>query len=331
MSPSPEETAAKAVLLVGCGNIGSRALQALAKLEQPAIIYAVDPMPEALARARSRVAELGGAARARIVYAQALAEVPDRFDLALISTCADTRRPAIEALLQHARVRNLVLEKFLFQRREDYAAIGDLLARAGTRAWVNLVRRAWPGYRRLRERLGGEQRVEMLALGPDFRLASNAIHYIDVYAFLTGVHVTDYDVSGIEGVPIASKRAGFRELSGMLRGRGGAGSRITLASHLGSKLPFVIQFFTPRLHWIVRELERKAWCAGEETGWQWQEQEFESLDMSATTGVYAEILERGTSALPSYAELSLDHLALIDVYNRHWFGEAGAERACPIT
>lgn len=319
------------ISVIGCGNIGSRALQALAKLDTPATIHAVDPVPAALAKAKERVAELGAAAKAKIVYAETIAALPQTIDLALIATCADTRRATLEALLGRARVRALVLEKFLFQRADDYAAVGERLAKMGTRCWVNLVRRAWPGYRALKRALRGDTRVEMLALGPDFRLASNAIHYIDVYAYLTGTQVSDYDGGGIDRDPMQSRRAEFRELSGILRGAGAEGRRVTLASHRGSKLPFTIQFFTPELHWIVRELERKAWCVSAATGWQWREAEFETLDMSAMTGAYAEILEHGTSPLPAFDESARDHLNLLAVYNRHWFGAEGARAACPIT
>jgi hypothetical protein len=319
------------VAVIGCGNIGSRALQALAKLDRPATIHVVDPVPASLARAQERVAELGSAAKAKIVYAESMAALPEAVDLALVATCADTRRATVEALLGRARVRSLILEKFLFQRADDYAAVGERLAKSGTRCWVNLVRRAWPGYRALKRQLGGDKRVEMQALGPDFRLASNAIHYIDIYAYLTGSHVSDYDGAGIDREPMVSRRAEFRELSGILRGTGGEGRQITLASHRGSKLPFVIQFFTPALHWIVRELDRKAWCASAETGWAWREDDFPALDMSGMTGAYAEIIDRGTSSLPTFEESAKDHLNLLAVYNRHWFGAEGARVACPIT
>jgi predicted dehydrogenase len=317
--------------VVGCGNIGSRTLQALAKLTSPATIFAVDPVPAALARARERVAELGPAARAKVVYAESMQALPGSIDLAIVATCADTRRATVEALLDRAEVHALVLEKFLFQRREDYAAVGARIAKSGARCWVNLVRRAWPGYQALRRRLAGDRRVEMQALGPDFRLASNAVHYIDIYAFLTGVHVSALDGSGIDPEPMASRRAEFRELSGVLRGHGAEGRRVTLASHRGGKLPFVIQFFTPDLHWIVRELERKAWCASAETDWTWRETDFPTLDMSAMTDAYAEILEHGRSMLPAYDESAEDHLNLLAVYNRHWFGAKAGEAACPIT
>jgi hypothetical protein len=104
-----------------------------------------------------------------------------------------------------------------------------------------------------------------------------------------------------------------------------------LASQRGGKAPFVIQFSTPDLHWIVRELEGKAWCASAETGWKWRETAFETRDMSAMTETYAEILEEGRSVLPTFEESAEDHLNLLAVYNRHWFGDAAAEAACPVT
>jgi hypothetical protein len=106
---------------------------------------------------------------------------------------------------------------------------------------------------------------------------------------------------------------------------------VTLASHRTSKLPFVIQFFTPELHWIVREVERKAWCASAATDWQWRDCDFAGLDMSAMTGAYAEIVDRGASSLPTFEESAKDHLNLLAVYNRHWFGAEDGGAACPIT
>jgi hypothetical protein len=319
------------IAVIGCGNIGSRALQALAKFERPATIHVVDPVTASLARARERVAELGSGAKAKIVYAETMAALPAALDLALVATCADTRRATVEALLDRAQIRALILEKFLFQCADDYAAVGERIAKSGTRCWVNLVRRAWPGYQELRRQLGGDKRLEMQALGPNFRLASNAIHYIDLYTYLTGTHVSDYDGSGIDREAMESRHAAFRELSGILRGAGAEGRRVTLASHRTSKLPFVIQFFTPELHWIVREVERKAWCASAATDWQWRESDFAGLDMSGMTGAYAEIVERGTSSLPTFEESAKDHLSLLAVYNRHWFGADAARAACPIT
>ena len=274
---------------------------------------------------------MAAAVRVRIVYVDSIAALPGAVDLAFVTTCADTRRCIVEALLDHTRVRYLVLEKFLFQRAADYAAVGFRLAAAGTRCWVNLVRRAWPGYQVLRERLGGDHRLEMLAMGPDFRLACNAVHYIDLYAFLSGAHVSQLDGSDLDKELIASRRDGFRELSGILRGYGVERRRVTLASFRSSQLPFVIQFITPSLHWIVREAERKAWCADSETGWAWREIDFTALDMSSMTGAYAQILNHGSSILPTFEESTEDHLNLLAVYNRHWFGVNVADATCPIT
>jgi SAM-dependent methyltransferase len=319
------------IAVIGCGNIGSRALQALARLETPARIVAVDPEPSALARARARVLDLGNAAQAEVLYADSIAALPYEIDLALVATRADTRRAAVEALLDHARVRDLVLEKILFQLARDYTAVGERLATCGTRCWVNLVRRAWPGYQALRRRLGGDRRLEMLVLDPDFNLASNAVHFLDLYAFLTGVPVSMLDGSGMDLAPAASRHSGFRELTGVLRGQGADGARVMMAAHPQSKLPPVIQFITPALHWIVDEVAQKAHVADAETAWSWREIEFPTLLMSGMTSVFAEILEGRGAALPSYEAAARDHLKLIELFNWHWFGATSRDLPCPIT
>ncbi len=82
---------------------------------------------------------------------------------------------------------------------------------------------------------------------------------------------------------------------------------------------------------IVVQTRLRVLAASAETGWAWQERDFPALDMSGMTDTFAEILERRSAALPTYEESAKDHLALLAVYNRHWFGAAANGATCPIT
>ena len=252
----PERSGPSAIAaVVGCGNIGSRILQALAHLDPQIQIYAADEKPAALAQARQRIVELGLPAD-RVRYVDHLEQLPARIDLAFVATCPDIRRGVVEALLDYAQVRHLVLEKFVFQRRDDYAAIQSLLSARKTSGWVNLVRRVWPGYDALRNSLAAEASVEMHIAGQDFWLASNAIHYLDLYAFLAGVHVHALDGRGLDGATRMSGRAGFREACGILRGQGRGGGGVTFNSFGASKLPVTVQIIAPSLHRSIAPLHR---------------------------------------------------------------------------
>ena len=132
--------------VIGCGNVGTRALQALAKLDGAARFYAMDPDERGHDLARQRLSELSATTRPNVSCVKRIDDLPDDIDLALITTCADVRRAVVDSLLDHARVRYLILEKFLFQKPSDFAAVGERLESAETIAWVNCTRRAWPGY-----------------------------------------------------------------------------------------------------------------------------------------------------------------------------------------
>src|SRR5688500_5671616 len=110
------------VLLVGAGALGSRYLQGLAKLDG-ASIRVVEPDPKAVEVARQRFAEVGGDPGALV----SLPAIEGRADLAIVATSSGPRRAIVERLLQDPPGA-LLLEKFLFQREEDYAAVGEALA-----------------------------------------------------------------------------------------------------------------------------------------------------------------------------------------------------------
>lgn len=319
------------IAVVGCGNIGSRSLQALAKLDGGACLYAVDPSSESLARSRRRIDELGPAALAQTVFLDDVRKLPNSIDLAVIATCADVRRSAVESLFECSHIRSLVLEKFLFQRLDDYAAVETMLTKTGTRCWVNLLRRIWPGYQMLRRQFSGNGPVEMQAIGHDYRLASNAIHYLDLYGYVTGARVVSLDGSDLSPQDGPVRRQGFRELCGILRGRSSDNAHMTLGSYRGSNVPVVVQFVSPHAHCIVKELDYKAWFVSADTGWTWREIEFPAIDMSNMTATYADILRTGECVLPEYKEAAADHLALIEVFNRHWFGAEWKDNPCPVT
>src|SRR5947209_4742456 len=135
------------VALIGAGQIGSRHLQALARLE--ADITVIDPSSASLDRAR----ELAG--KSDIRYATQLDQLGPAIDVAIVACSARERRSVVESLLAGRKVGALVLEKVLFQKIEDYEAVGALLKERGVRAWVNCPRRLWPFYQALRERTRG--------------------------------------------------------------------------------------------------------------------------------------------------------------------------------
>ncbi|MCC2636666.1 MAG: oxidoreductase-like [Moraxellaceae bacterium] len=218
------------LLLIGAGQLGSRHLQALAQFQASDVaITVVDPSPAALALARERLAQVTASPQVRdIRYCLDLDEAAiPAVDFCVIATSANCRLSVLRDLLGRSAVRYLLLEKVLFQSVAQLDEASALLAAFPTRTWVNCPRRMFPGYQHLRELLSSEGGVSLHVAGNNWGMACNAIHFIDLWAFVGGG--TDYvlDTSGLQAV-LASKRQGYQEVTGRLAGRAG-NSRFELA------------------------------------------------------------------------------------------------------
>jgi predicted dehydrogenase len=308
--------------IVGAGQLGSRHLQALAALDQASRISVVEPDESSVSRARSRWAEVATAASPEVAWLPRITELPTALDVAIVATAADRRRAAIEALFGQSRVRHLVLEKVLFQQLADYAPTASAIAAATATAWVNCPRRMWPFYQELRARLHGEVRVTVS--GSQWGLGSSAVHFLDLFAYLSGAD--DLAVTALHATTLPSSRPGFTELVGQLAAHGPNGSA-AIASLASGNLPIVVEVGSPSLRAIVREGEAKAWLAAADDGWQWRETSFETTPQSRLTHrVVSELLTTGTCALTPLAASVKYHVAFLEPLA----ALLGGDR-CPIT
>lgn len=235
-------------LLIGAGQLGSRHLQALALSDFSDVsIQVVDPSSQALKVAQERWGQVVKSPYIKsIEFFADFADVKRDVDLCIIATNASCRLQVLRALLSHARVRQLVLEKVLFQSAEQLEEASRLLRSVETQAWVNCPRRMFPLYLALRSRLADEQKLNLQVQGSNWGLACNAIHFIDLWAMLGGQQSYVIDTSGLDDVVIESKRFGYKEVSGTLRGR--AGDRtFSLTSTAGvDEVPLRIMIETER-------------------------------------------------------------------------------------
>jgi len=301
----------RTVAIVGAGQLGSRHLQALKAVKTPLDIHVVEPREESARIARERYDAVAAAAAHRIAFASDPAGLPP-IDIAIVATNSDRRAEAMRALLGATRVRMMVAEKLLFDRRADYAAIGELLASAGTRAWVNCTMRMVPIYERIRATLGAGP-VHYRVTGGNFGLVTNAIHYLDHMVHLTGCESYTVATAALDPELVPSKRAGFREVTGTLVARFADGSRCEVTSLASGTAPVLVEIFDDKTRAIVREAEGRAWISNQGGGWKWEEVEaaipFQSV---LTTWLVDDLVARGDCALVPFATAVGTHLQLLD-------------------
>lgn len=330
----------RSVLLVGCGNIGSRILQALAKMRPsvvggPVTIDIVDPHPNTDQLVRERLAQcefVSDGAGGIAATVSVRSELPHSIshDLAIVATTSPPRAKLIEAILERGTPRRMLLEKFLFQEPDEYERIEVRLARAGVDTYVNTPRNAWPDYLSLKSKLASEGPVDMHFRAVDFGLASNAIHFVELYAFLTDAAVSDIDGSDLRG-GLDSKRSGFRELAGVLRGRGRSGGSLTITCDLEKARPQVVGVSNATAQFRIDETNQtlESWSA--ENEWRYRREPFHVVLMSELSELCEQLVTGMPISLPKFATSSAHHLALIRAFNSVFLEPGAGPSRCPIT
>lgn len=217
------------VLLAGAGNIGSRHLQGAKKSANDLDIWVYDLSEEALKLSRERFEQIPENGVKQVHYVSTLERVPQHVDVCIVATGSKPRAAIVQQILSSREVKYMILEKFLFGKLSEYAGTKALLDRQHVKAWVNCPYRMFGGYRQLKGMLDPQAPVKAsFGNGGNWGLCCNAIHYIDIFMYLTGQEDYTLDLSELEQEVLDSKRPGYVELIGNMTVSTPRGDAMTL-------------------------------------------------------------------------------------------------------
>jgi hypothetical protein len=241
------------IVIVGAGQLGSRHLQGVLSSNLNASIEVVDSSKAALVNAQNRADEIKYDKNHKsILFHTNLENVSKHIDLCIIASTSNVRFNIIQTLISLSTIRYLILEKILFQELNQYDLAEELLSKNGVQTWVNCPRRMVPAYKTLKSRIKEAESVSFVLLGGNWGLGCNAIHFIDLFAFLTNNSQIKFNTDKINKI-IPAKREGFYELVGTLTGSSENKSEILLQSK-ESKHNFIgISILTDNLYCTVNE------------------------------------------------------------------------------
>ena len=322
------------IAIIGAGQLGSRHLQALARLTLPCRISVVDPSPGSLDTARERFAQMPENPAIRgVSYHPSIGELPGELDYVIVATTADVRLRVLDALFAQSRVKSLLLEKVLFQRLDEYQAAQALIEGHGAKAWVNCLNRVYPVYAEIRQFFAGETLRYFQVRGGQWGLGCNGIHYLDILGFLTGAAPETISTEGADRALIPSKRANFKEFTGVLRGRYTQGTEFEIASLAGSADRLQLTFRSDSRSCVFDELTGAAAFFDAEQGGAWVNREFRMPYLSELgTDVATAILSGTSCGLTTFGESLTFHLPFIEAMGAHAAAcGQGSSDSCPIT
>lgn len=193
------------VLIIGMGNIGRRHLQAASKLDVDIATY--DPIKEAYQTMREFI--ITESLNCHPIEQDSIENALNWIDhetTVIIATTAKGRAGLIDAVSKK-EPKAIIAEKPVAQTRQEY----DMLLETSTPIYVNLNRRLFPAYKRLRQELEGRSVLISGQYG-NIGFACNGIHYIDLACWLTNSKHHTIEYSKVWNMH-ESKRKGYKDFS----------------------------------------------------------------------------------------------------------------------
>lgn len=310
------------VLIVGCGELGTRHLQAVSTLPCIGEIEVVDPRPEGLALGRQRLAAVADRAPGIVFrWLSALDQTSAGGDLCIVATQSKGRCDVVRRVAEVAGYRSFLIEKLVARSTVEYESLLAFATAHRLDIWVNCKRRAYPISKRIKALIDPAEPILVTEAGGQHGLANNGIHSVDLFVFYDQCRRLDSAGSRIIPTLYPSKRGpDVFDLAGTLCAQSEKGSQVTLMFAGDHLAPPVMTIVSPRYRWIVDEMSRNAWESDSETGWQWRPVPFEGeLMVSVMTRRFAtDILNSGTCELPTLADCLPAHRFVLDELMPHF-------------
>jgi hypothetical protein len=242
------------ILLVGVGGIGYRHFQSLTEIKVRTKLILVDINQDALNKAKEYYETISND-NITIEYSKTIESIPKNIDLAIIASSSLVRRDIIEGVLQKATVKYMVLEKFLFPKKEDYTAVGTLLKKHNINTYVNCPRRMNPGFAELKERLHEKTHIDVFVTGSNWGLSCNVIHAIDIIDYIidAGDEILSCTGELLDEKIIESKRKNYVEFTGKIVGHIGSKANFLIESMDSGEKPLCIYIMTGDTTYLICE------------------------------------------------------------------------------
>lgn len=316
----------KKIAIIGLGNIGKRHLQGAINCNLECEVYGVDNNSDTLSNISQEYSD-------KCILYRNIEDLPKSIDLLVIATTSAVRREVLQSVFDAGIiVANIIFEKILFQKIEDYYWAQKELPKRGINAWINCVRRETKGYQMLKDMLSDVDEFIFNVYGGNWGLCCNGIHFIDIISYLANEKNIIIDEDGLELPIIDSKRKGFKECFGKLKGKAGKCISFSVDCKKESFINLMVYIYSNKFTMVIDEENRKAFVKMNKATDMYSIIEFDFPYVSEMAGdIMNDILSIGSCNLPEF-DKSIDlHIKYFNIF-KNFFDKNGMEgEKCPIT
>lgn len=237
----------KNILIAGIGSIGLRHFQAAIKIKRKLNIFLFDK------KDTSKLKKKYTSSHHNIFCIDKLNTIPIDLDLVIVSTNSDVRFKVTLGIIKKAKVKNIIFEKFLFQKQKDYSSMLKLLNIKKISSWVNCPRRSQPAYIFIKKLLKNKRNCTMNVKGSNWNMGSNTIHFLDLFFFLFGEKLKLKSKKDSLIKANSYKRKKFKEFFGGIRLSFGNNCNFEAISKREKKIFFNLSINTPQISLKIKE------------------------------------------------------------------------------
>ena len=321
--------------IIGAGEIGSRHLQALCHLENPTRIDLVDPSNQSLEKASDRYEEVVSPSKQNIELCchKTLDGLPDTLDLIIIATDSSVRSQVLTNATRKRSVKNLILEKVLFQKKIDYIAVDNFLKESSIPTWVNCWMRTTDLFKKIKSLLNLNDRIQMKVEGSKWGMGTNSIHYMDLFSYFSGCNDFKFVRVNLEDKVMDAKRKGVKEFMGHLEGKNSRNDSLDLFCNDKNEDSISIEIQNgPETYLLATNFVNHFDLKSSNSLANSIGKVFLPYQSEMTNIWVNDILKKGSCDLPTYANSMKLHLELIKVFTYHIEKITGKQvDVCPIT
>lgn len=315
----------KQILIVGFGAMGCRHVQSLLSQTHLYDLHVIEPSINIIQSNNDKI----GATVDDYKWYKSLEEIDSKIDLAIIATSAGPRFELMKALLIKG-VSYFLLEKIVFQSQNQFDYIIKLMKESGAKAWCNFVNRYFSPYNKILSELKYERSpLNMTVYGGSFGLGCNAIHYIDIFQYITQTQDLNIHSSSLSTLKSENRRGDcYKEFLGNLHLENSKKDKLFIIAEEKFSGGIVINISTEDLLFNISEESQTFHFISEG---QLVIEKFNIIPTSQLTEVIIKDIFKDDCRLSRLEDTYNAHVALFKEINTYLYQVNNVETICPIT
>lgn len=324
---------AKKLILIGCGNIGSRHLQSLIKFKDKISIDIVEPNKKSKNNAIALIKKLSIHKSPKINWFTSIQDLTNSGDVVIVATNSISRHKLIESLLKQGN-KKFLIEKMVCQSKDEYKFLISKFKKFNANGWVNTNRRYFISYQKIKELFLSSKSIDVNVHLSNSGLGTSSIHFVDLFCWLNDNY--DIKLNGkylFDKIHTSKRGKQFKEFAGTIVGSNKNYSFLTISTHNNRSVPpsVIVEIDDGKRHIAINELEENFYYLSNFKKSPKISFKFNHVS-ELTYHIIQDIFKSNSCLLPTIEESFHSHSELFQIFNGHLRKLLKYEgKLCPIT